>query len=248
MQKSSLRVSPAIKPKILSTADFHATVHSLAPQTAVFDCDGTLWSGDAGTGFMRWSIETGLLSLEAINWLNERYRSYQRGEVNEIEICGEVVQVYHGLRESKVRAAATEFFSTRIEKNIFPEMLTLIHQLQARGCDIWAVSSTCDWVVEEGARRFEIPPERVLTARVAVVDGVVTRTVIDVPTDEAEVTALERVGITRPDAVFGNSIHDVAMLATARRAFPIDPTPALLERCTCEGWPVYYPESVTPKH
>ena len=87
------------------------------------------------------------------------------------------------------------------------------------------------------------PAFRVLAARVAVVDGVVTRTLLDVPTDEAKVTSLARVGMARPDAVFGNSIHDAAMLAIARRAFPIDPTPALLQRCAQEEWPVYYPSS-----
>ncbi len=246
VQKSSLPVSSAVQPHILSTAEFHAAVDELAPQAAVFDCDGTLWSGDAGTGFMRWSIESGLLEREAIDWLDQRYRGYLRGDVSEIDICGEMVQVYQGLRESEVRAAAAEFFRTRIENNIFPEMFALVRQLQARSVQLWAVSSTCDWVVEEGMRRFEIPAERILAARVAVVDGRVTRTLLDVPTDEAKVASLARVGIAQPDAVFGNSIHDAAMLAIARRAFPIDPTPALLQRCAQEGWPVYYPASVAP--
>lgn len=247
MQKSSFRVSPSVKPQILSTAEFHAAVDELAPQVAIFDCDGTLWSGDAGSGFMRWTIDNGLLSREAVSWLDNRYRGYLCSDVSELEICGEMVQVYQGLRETEVRATAAEFFATRIEQNIFPEMLTLIRQLQARGVEIWAVSSTCNWVVEEGMRRFQIPAERILAARVAVANGLVTGTLLDVPTDEAKVTSLARVGVTCPDAVFGNSIHDAAMLAIARRAFPIDPTPALLERCTKEEWPVYYPDSVAPE-
>jgi phosphoserine phosphatase len=238
-------VSSAVKPQILSTAEFHAAIDALAPQVAVFDCDGTLWSGDAGSGFMRWTIERGILSLESIDWLDERYRGYLRGDVSEIEICGEMVQVYQGLRESEMRAAAAEFFASRIEQNIFPELLTLIRRLQARGCELWAVSSTCDWVVVEGMRRFEIPTERILAARVSVVDGLVTRELLDVPTDEAKVASLARVGITNPDAVFGNSIHDAAMLAIARRAFPIDPTPALLQRCAQDEWPVFYPTART---
>ena len=237
-------MSTAAKPKTLTTAEFHAAVHALAPTVAVFDCDGTLWSGDAGVGFMRWTVEGGLLSREAIGWLDDRYRAYLRGEVAELAICGEMVQIYQGLRESEMRSAAAEFFAARIEQNIFPEMLALIRQLQARGTAIWAVSSTCDWVVEEGMRRFEIPPGRILAARVAVVEGFVTHSLIDVPTDEAKVASLARVGIARPDAVFGNSIHDAAMLAIARRAFPIDPSPALLARCAQERWPVYYPASV----
>jgi len=247
VQKSSLRVSPAVQPQIFSTAEFHAAVDALAPEIAVFDCDGTLWSGDAGTGFMRWSVESGLLSLEAIAWLDDRYRGYLRGAVSEIEICGEMVQVYQGLRESAMRAAAAQYFAAQIEPNIFPEMLRVVRALQARGCEIWAVSSTCNWVVEEGMRRFAIPAERILAARTAVENGRVTRTVLDVPTDEAKVASLARAGIQRPDAVFGNSIHDAAMLGIARRAFPIDPTPALLERCVQEGWAVYYPASVAPR-
>ncbi len=37
----------------------------------------------------------------------------------------------------------------------------------------------------------------------------------DVPTDEGKAGALARAGLSRPDAVFGNSIHDLAMLEIA---------------------------------
>jgi phosphoserine phosphatase len=231
---------------VLTTAEFHAAVLNLDPVIAVFDCDGTLWSGDAGSGFMRWTIEQGILSPEAIARLDVRYRGYLAGQVSELEICGEMVQIYAGLRESDLRAAAAEFFSTQIERNIFPEMEVLIRELQFRGVEIWAVSSTCDWVIEEGVRRFAIEPARVLAARVAVVNGLVTDTLLDVPTDEGKVNALARVGLTNPDAVFGNSVHDAAMLAIARRAFPVNPSAALLQRAAAEAWPVYYPASVAP--
>lgn len=229
--------------KALSTAEFHAAVLALEPRIAVFDCDGTLWSGDAGTGFMRWSVDTGLLSREAADWLDARYRAYQRGEVSEIGICGEMVQVYQGLREEEVRRAAARFFAEKIERNIFPEMLEVVTALEQRGTEIWAVSSTNDWVVEEGVRRFNIPAKRVLCARVVIADGVVTDRLIDVPTDEGKVAALAAAGVDALDAVFGNSIHDAAMLAIARRAFPVNPSLGLLERAAAEGWPVFLPGS-----
>jgi len=241
------------KAAILTTPEFHAAVLALSPAVAVFDCDGTLWSGDAGSTFMHWTIEKGLLSREATDWLDARYRGYKRGEVSELAICGEMVQVYHGLREQELRAAAAEFFATRIERNIFPEMLALVRDLQSRGTDIWAVSSTCDWVIEEGVRRFGIAANRVLSARVSVANGLVTDILLDVPTDEGKVASLNRSGITAPDAVFGNSVHDAAMLAIARGlkgnngAFPVNPTPALLERSIAEGWPIYYPATVAPR-
>jgi phosphoserine phosphatase len=249
-QTTPVAVPFSAEVRTLTTAQFHQAVLSLAPTVAVFDCDGTLWSGDAGTGFMQWTIQKGLLSRDAIDWLDARYRAYQRGEVSELAICGEMVQVYHGLREAEMRTAAAQFFEEKIAARIFPEMLTLVRDLQARGVEIWAVSSTNDWVIEEGVRRFGIPRSRVLSARVSVAEGLVTDILIDVPTDEGKVASLARAGITAPHAVFGNSVHDAAMLAIARSpkatsgAFPVNPTPALLERSAQEGWPVYYPASV----
>jgi phosphoserine phosphatase len=251
--------SPAHAARIFSTAEFHSAVHAIAPRVAVFDCDGTLWSGDAGSGFMRWTIEQGLLSPEAVSWLDQRYKAYLSGQISEVAICGEMVQVYRGLSESDMRAAAATFFSTQIERNIFPEMLAIVEELQSSGTEIWAVSSTCDWVIEEGVKRFSIPANRVLAAHVAIDSGLVADTILDVPTDQGKVAALARVGIIAPDAVFGNSIHDSNMLAIARTqiaqrrqdgiigAFPVNPSPALLERSARENWPVYYPASVRPK-
>ena len=231
---------------LLSATEFRERVLALRPRIAVFDCDGTLWSGDAGSSFMRWSMETGLLSADATGRLTERYNGYKRGEVSELAICGEMVQVYSGLPVETLRKAAAAFFSEHIERNIFPEMQTLIADLQAMDVEIWAVSSTSDWVIEEGVRRFNIPPERVLAACVDCQEGVATDRLRDVPTDEGKVSSLQRAGITAPDAVFGNSVHDTAMLAIARGAFPVNPSPALVERAAQEGWPVFYPASVLP--
>ncbi len=243
---------PSATPITLSTPDFHARVHALSPRVAVFDCDGTLWSGDAGSSFMRYTIETGLISPTQIAWINQRYAGYNSGEVSELAICGEMVQVYRGLSVDSLRAAAADFFRIHIEHHIFPEMLALVSDLQQQGVDIWAVSSTCDWVIEEGVRRFNIPANRVLAACVAPEHGIATDRLIDVPTDEGKVASLHRVGITAPHAVFGNSVHDAAMLAIAiaadgrSGAFPVNPSPALLQRAAAEGWPVYYPASVAP--
>jgi phosphoserine phosphatase len=239
-------VSNVISVSRLSTSEFHSAVYSLSPSIAVFDCDGTLWSGDAGSSFMNWTVETGLVSREATDWIDARYRGYLRGEVSEIAICGEMVQMYQRLREAEMRRAAKVFFESRIEENIFPEMLALVDELRSRGVALWAVSSTNNWVIEEGMLRFGIPADRVLASCVEVRDGVVTDVIRDVPTDAGKVAALQRVGVSAPDAVFGNSMHDAAMLAIARRAFPVNPTPALVERSSVEGWPVYYPASVRP--
>jgi phosphoserine phosphatase len=63
----------------------------------------------------------------------------------------------------------------------------------------------------------------------------------DVPTDEGKVVSLKREGIVSPDAVFGNSIHDVAMLSIARVPFPVNPSVELARLSAELGWSIYYP-------
>jgi phosphoserine phosphatase len=93
-------------------------------------------------------------------------------------------------------------------------------------------------------RDFGIPPERILAARVAVVNGLITSALIDVPTDEGKALSLQRVDRPQPDVVFGNSIHDAAMLALARAPFAVNPTPALLEIAGQRNWPVFIPAAI----
>ena len=226
---------------LLSREHLFSLVLEPAPKIAVFDCDGTLWWMDAGSGFMHWSIETGLVSREMADWMDVRYRGYLRGEVSEAAICGEMVQLYQGLREDELRQAARVFAEREVAPKIFLEMQELVRQLQARGTEIWAVSSTARWVIEEALRSFAIDARRVLAARVRVRDGVLTNDLEAVPTDEAKAAELRRVGVERPDAVFGNSIHDAAMLRMAKRAFAINPTQALRDEATRQHWPVFQP-------
>lgn len=231
-------------PARYTPAEFERSVLAQSLSVAVFDCDGTLWSGDAGYGFMVWSIDTGLVSRSASDWIDARYRLYLTGDVSEEQICGEMVQLYAGLREDELRHAAAEYFCLHIESHVFPELRALIEKLQKRGVDIWAVSSTNNWVIEEGMRRFNIPANRVLAACVKINQGRITSDLIEVPTGPAKADALRRVGISSPDAVFGNSVHDQAMLAIAKHAYPINPSPALAETAGRRGWTVFYPESI----
>ncbi len=221
--------------------EFEERVLKIKPKVAVFDCDGTLWGGDAGYGFMEWSLEQGLVSRSTSDWIDTRYRGYQAGKVSEAQICGEMVQIYSGLREQELSTAASNYVKNFVRGRIFAEMAQLVAHLRAQGTELWAVSSTNLWVVAEGLRDFGIPPERALAARVAVKDGIITSELLDVPTDEAKAVALRRAGIHRPDAVFGNSIHDLAMLEMAVNPFPVNPSPALLEAVAQKGWSYFVP-------
>lgn len=219
-----------------------------APNIAVFDCDGTLWDGDAGFEFMNWTLEHGIVSRSTSDWIDTRHRAYRAGEVSELQICGEMVQIYAGLREDELRRVAARYVKEFVKPRIYAEIARLVNTLLKLGTEIWAVSSTNKWVVCEGIRLFGIPEQRVLAAEAAVKDGIIGSDIVDVPTDEGKAASLARVGILRPDAAFGNSIHDLAMLEMAVRPFPINPSPALMEAAARHGWGYFRPRSAQTAH
>ena len=227
-----------------TAAQFQRLVLESNPRIAVFDCDGTIWNGDSGHGFMVWSIEQGLISRSTSDWIDTHYRAYLTGTISELQICGEMVQVYAGLRAQELRSAAARYVSEFVRPRVFAEIESLLDALRNAGAELWAVSSTNKWVVAEGVRCFGIPEERVLAAEAAVSDGIIDAELIDVPTDEGKAAALKRVGLPQPDAVFGNSIHDLAMLEIAHHPFPVNPSPALLEAASKHGWGYFRPQAV----
>src|SRR6266851_2883063 len=125
------------------------SVLRLGPRLAVFDCDGTLWSGDAGEGFFDWELKRGVVSDEIVRWARARYADYRVGKVSEDDMCGEMVTLHEGLAEAEVLRLARQFFEEKFVSRIFPEMRQLVTQLQASGCDVWAVSSSSQWLIGE---------------------------------------------------------------------------------------------------
>lgn len=219
-------------------------VLALEPRVAAFDCDGTLWDGDSGMEFFYFIIEQKLVPGEVAAWALPRYDDYRAFKVDEKTMCGEMVQICRGLEERAIVAAAETFFRERIEPRLFPEMRELTLALRAAGCELWAVSSSNQWLIEVETRPFGFPRERVFAAAVEVDDGRASDRLIRVPTGPHKAEVLEeRVG--RPiDVAFGNSIHDLAMLEHARRAFAINPNPDLERIAAARGWPIHRPQTL----
>ena len=143
--------------------------------------------------------------------------------------------------EAELRSAASRYVTEIVRPRVFTEIGALLAALRKQGVELWAVSSTNKWVVSEGVRDLGIPETRVLAAEVAVKSGLITSDIVDVPTDDGKANALRRKGLSRPDVVFGNSIHDLAMLEIAAHPFPVNPSPALLEAAAKNGWGYFRP-------
>ena len=220
---------------------FVDSVLALKPRVAVFDCDGTLWTGDSGADFFYREVKRGMLPTKVAQWALARYEDYKAGKVDEETMCGEMVTINAGIPLRALEEAAEEFFASVVEKRIFPEMLPLAHELAAAGSSVWAVSSTNDWVVRAGVRRFGIPAEHVLGASVHIKDGLATDRLVRVPSGPGKATAIRDVLRRNVDACFGNSVHDAAMLEIASHAFAVNPNPDLEKSAQQKGWKVYWP-------
>ena len=210
------------------TNEFLDSVLRLKLRVAAFDCDGTLWSGDAGERFFDWELREGeLIPRDLERPLRERYAAYKRGEVDETMMCGEMVTMHRGIPELKMMDAATRFFDQFFVPQIFSEMRELVRRLQESGCEVWAVSSSNEWVIRAGMKHFGIPESHVLAAKVEVERGIATDRLIRVPSGAGKPEALREVVKKEIDGAFGNSRWDRDMLAMAKHAFAVNPNPDL---------------------
>jgi HAD superfamily phosphoserine phosphatase-like hydrolase len=235
------------------TQEFLDSILNLKPRVAAFDCDGTLWSGDAGERFFDWELREehvfpDVRKREELSaFWRERYAAYKRGEVDETTTCGEMVTMHQGISERKMMDAATRFFDQFFVAQIFPEMRELVRRLQEHGCEVWAVSSSNEWVIRSGMRHFGVPESRILAAQVEIDHGVATGRLVRVPSGAGKPRALREVVKKEIEAAFGNSRWDSEMLAMAKHAFAVNPNPDLETTARQQGWGIYFPEGTRPR-
>jgi HAD superfamily phosphoserine phosphatase-like hydrolase len=230
----------AATPARLKPAEFIQLVLEYHPKLAVFDCDGTLWAGDAGERFFDWELGHGLVAADVVRWARARYADYKAGLVDEETMCGELVTLHQGLLEADVQRAATEFFEENFVEQIFPEMSELIKQLESAGCEVWAVSSSNEWVIRAGMKHCGIAQERILATSVAIENGRITDQLVRVPSGPGKSDAIREVIRRRPDVAFGNARWDTEMLEMAVHGFAVNPNPDLEQAARAHRWKIYH--------
>jgi phosphoserine phosphatase len=227
-----------------SKTEFIDSVLRLSPRVAAFDCDGTLWSSDAGETFFDWEIRQVLVSAEIGRTMRDRYAAYKAGKVSEHDMCGEMVTMHQGLSEAAVMEAASEFMDRFFPGKFFPEMRELVDGLSRQGCEIWAVSSSNEWVIRAGLKPLGISQERIIATKAVLENGIVTDRLVRIPASAGKAEALREVARKDVDAAFGNSRFDAEMLAMATHAYAVNPNPDLEATARERGWNVYFPDGM----
>jgi phosphoserine phosphatase len=157
-------------------------------------------------------------------------------------MCGELVTMHKGMIEADLQRAATRFFDLNFVEQIFPEMLELVQRLRAQGCEVWAVSSTNEWVIRAGMRHFGIARDHILAATVKIENMRVTDQLVRIPSGDGKSKAIREVIRKDPEVAFGNSGWDREMLEMASHPFAFNPNPDLEETSRERGWTVHFPE------
>jgi phosphoserine phosphatase len=246
MEKSRASESKLTKARLnkaqLNKDQFIEYVVGLRPRVAAFDCDGTLWSGDAGETFFDWEIKQGIVTAQVGRAMRARYAEYKAGRVAEENMCGEMVTMHAGIREATMMQAATEFMASEFPGKIFPEMRELVQGLRRDGCEIWAVSSSNEWVIRAGMKQFGVGEDHILAAKVELEGDQISDRLVRVPSGPGKPRALREFAAKEIDAAFGNSRWDAEMLAMARCGFAVNPNPDLEATARKRGWTVYFPE------
>jgi phosphoserine phosphatase len=187
-------------------------------------------------------MKQGMVSEDIERWARARYADYKGGNVAEEVMCGEMITMYHGMREETLQRATDEYFEFGIAPGIFPEMRELVRRLRAAGTDVWAVSSSSHWIISSAMRHFGIPSDRVLAVQPVIENGFIADRLIRVPSGPGKPEALRKVLHSPPDSAFGNSVWDREMLAMSKYPFAINPTAKLREIARAAGWKIYQPE------
>jgi len=225
-----------------SQHEFLESVLRLKPRVAAFDCDGTLWSGDAGETFFDWEVREGIVSADVGAAMRARHAEYKAGKVSEDDMCGEMVTMHKGMTEAVMMTAASDFMEHTFPGKIFSEMQELVSRLRENGCDVWAVSSSNEWVIRAGTKPFGIGEDNILATKVEVENGMITDRLVRIPSGAGKPKALREVVGKEIDAAFGNSRWDADMLAFAKHGFAVNPNPDLEAAARQRGWTIYLPD------
>ncbi len=181
-------------------------------KVAVFDADGTLWRGDIGEEFFQFQIEK---KWNKPNCTWEKYWNEVKSG-DKLKAYGWLAQWNAGMLEDDLREQIQVFLRERFNHAVFEPMRTLTHSLVNAGFEIWVVSASPIWNVQEATRGFGIQQDHIIGVSAIVAEGVLTEQLVTpLPYRDGKAKQIaSRIGVA-PLFAAGNTYWDKEMLETA---------------------------------
>jgi phosphoserine phosphatase len=212
---------------------------------AVFDADGTLWTGDVGEDVFEYALREDLLrqdveeplgQLAACHGIERRgraadlaralYEAYRQGRFPEPLICEVMAWVFAGSPVADIDAViARALAERRLEDRLLLEMKPILAWARAEGVRAVVVSASPERVVFQAALLWGFEPDDIVAARARIRAGRYTVGLeAPLPYEEQKVIAARALlGDVNWLAAFGNSLFDLHMLRAARLAVAVQP-------------------------
>jgi HAD superfamily phosphoserine phosphatase-like hydrolase len=209
------------------------------------DADGTLWSGDVGLDVfeallanrgVREEARPALMaeaeavgapaSGDATAVASALYEAFKHQALSEERAYEVMAWVFagHTLQQAGEHAVVVQR-QLRLEQRFHPEMREIVSWALGRGIDVWVVSASPQFAVQQGVARLGIPADRVIGAEPAMARGLIApRMAHRMPYGPGKLEAIARVlGPAQLVAAFGDSAFDVPMLRAAAVSVAVRP-------------------------
>ena len=220
------------------------------PGIATLDFDDTCISGDLGDAIFHHAAAAGTLTAEglpgwtgrdppsAADWLEGAERALAEG--GPPRAYGFVLEAFAGWPLDTFRDHVRTTLAAELQAPFGSRLLgggaevrsgiryrdkvgALVARLHGLGWQVWVVSGSAEWAVEEAIARFGVDPVRVCGQRVARRDGHLTRTAVEPAVfGPGKVAVLEPRLPHAPDLALGDSPNDRELLGWARAAVAMD--------------------------
>jgi phosphoserine phosphatase len=196
----------------------------------VFDCDGTLISGDVASHTAWGLVRSGLANREELPeyWPGLKKKPFTYHDYNELRDHIATKRGTEGIYawEAQLQAGCPPDMIVRIAREVIGEGVgqgslhftdVLSEVARQRAHQAWIVSGSPQACVVAVGERLGIPAERVLATMLETVDGIFTSKILPpgVVWEKLKRLALEENGVYRPWLVAGDSIGDWAMMEAA---------------------------------
>ncbi|MFH1055471.1 MAG: HAD-IB family hydrolase [Candidatus Altiarchaeota archaeon] len=226
----------------------------MSAKAAFFDVDGTLAKGYLIIDFPHYLHEKGLFNPEEIEFINQQYAGYKKGEITYLTLARSLPEAYargiKGQKESDVVECARNFVSEHPER-AFSFSKGLIELVKSRGFEPVLVSGSPQEIVQ--AFGDSIGAGTCLGTECDIKDGVYTgglklNAAIFV-TKRGLVESYVKENKLNPllCAAFGDTDRDLALLGMVGFPVAINPNKRFRSFAEAKGWLVCGGDNVIPE-